>query len=691
MKKLGSLLLIVCLLVGSAVPVFAQETNSKGLETAILAVKKVVDIPGEYQDFDYSSNEYEQDGKKISSWYLSWGNPEEYRWIHAVVEQGEYLTSYSKYNKEMQEGLGNITREMGEKTASAFLGKARPDLAGKMKSTGVNGYADDTHRYQFVFFEEDVPVPFISANIEVDRHTGEVTSYDFNFNEKQPQFPIKGEHLSLEEGRKAYEEKLGPKLSYRSTYDWKTKQLHIFPAYSADHLGKVIDAKSGDPIDLYNQNDNYRYYAANESKAKDSGAGLGGLSYEEIQAVDSVSSVISKEKAESRLRSLVPDISSEMKVANTSLVKNAINGDQYLWEIGFDHAYGIIDAKTEELVSFYHYEESGGEKDKANLQLSEVKAKEKAEAFIKKVAGAKLAQCLYQEQQSNLLVEKSLSSAKLDENANDTYRFSYVRQVNDIDFSANYITVSVNGKNGKITQYDCQWYTTLQCPTLDNAITREKAFALFDEAGKIALHYERNQEGKVVLVYAFKEPVNNFVLDAYTGTKLDWRGEPYKDHSMPIYQDLAGHWVEAVVNSLLENGYYLPGDAFHPNEKITQIQFLRYLYSPVESYYTDEELYRMMTESKVIKKEERSPDAQVTRQDAAKFAIRFLGLQKAAEKPEIFTNPYSDQVDKSYGGYAALAYGLGIMKGDAKGRFNGQNAVTNAESAMIVYQILQVK
>lgn len=693
MKRWGIFALASCLILSSAVPAFAQDTKSNELETAISAVKRVVDIPAEYEDFDYSNQEVERQGKTVSSWYFYWSNQEEYGQINAVVEQGTYLASYSKYNKESKEGLGSISRDAGEKTAAAFLAKARPDCADKMKlvETGEYYSSYDTHDYQFVFYAEDIPVPFISAQLRVDRYTGDVTSYAFSFNEKLPEFPAIREVLSLAEGRKAYEEKLGAKLSYRSTYDREKKQLHIFPAYSLENERKAIDAKSGDVIQLKSPNAYPRGY---ELAAKEAGGyadQMGGFSYEEIKAIDNVSSVISKEKAESRLRSLLPDLSADMKVVHTSLVKNTINSEQYLWEIGFDHAYGIIDAKTEELLSFYSYDEDKSEQAKTNLLLSEAKAKEKAETFSKKVAGNKFAQCAYQEQGQNKVVEDVLLSAKVSEGIDEVYRFSYVRQVNGIDFPANRIDISVNGKNGKITQYNCEWYTNIQAPKLDNVISSAQAFALFDESGKLALHEEQTEEGKIVPVYAFGQSVSEFLLDAYTGAKVDWRGEPYKEQRMPTYQDLEGHWAEAVVKSLLENGYVLPGENFRPNEKITQIQFLRYLYSPVERYYTDDELYRMIIDSKVIKKEEKAPEAQVTRQEAAAFAVRYLGLQKAAARPEIFANPYSDQIEEAYGGYAALAYGLGIMKGDAKGRFNGTNAVTNAESAVIVYQVLQVK
>jgi hypothetical protein len=108
-------------------------------------------------------------------------------------------------------------------------------------------------------------------------------------------------------------------------------------------------------------------------------------------------------------------------------------------------------------------------------------------------------------------------------------------------------------------------------------------------------------------------------------------------------------------------------------------------------YYDDNDFYDMMINDKIIKKEEKAPTTVMTRQDAAKFIVRYLGQGKAAEHPEIFNNPFKDKVSDTYKGYAAISYGLKVMQGDKNGRFNGTNQVTNAEAAVIIYNALQVK
>ncbi|MBR0596730.1 S-layer homology domain-containing protein [Sinanaerobacter chloroacetimidivorans] len=683
MKRLLSILLMLSLILTAAIPAFAEESDSKGLEKAILAVKNVVTIPSDYKDFQYSSSQYEKDGEMISIWYLNWNKEDYSAGISASVENNGYIINYNRYTNQQKEGLGNVTREAGKKTAADFLAKVRPDLAGKMKLVENNDYnSTDRHYYAYRLFMNDVPVNFITASVEVDKHTGEVIGFIMDAGLKVPTLPSTDGIIGLDAATKAYLDKIGVKLSYYSYYDYNKKELKIFPAYAADNGGKAINAKTGEVVRLYQDYGIFRDFGGAVPTYKmESTAAAQALTREELDAVDKISNVISKEKAESLLRSLVPGISSDMKVTSTSLSKNYIDSSKYVWEIGFDGAYGIINAKTGELVSFYIYKESST---KGSAAISEAKAREKAEDFMKKVAADKFSQSKYYENYANAI-------AYDDKYQTSDYSFNYYRQVNGIDFVGNGFTVIVNKASGMITHYDCSWYESATFPSIDKVMTKEAAFEKINATGKLSLLYKKVDKGDIALVYDYANSAGGFLIDPNTGAKIGWDGNPYKEASIPQYTDLSGHWSETTVMKLLENGYYLEGEKFNPNQKITQMNFLRYLYSPIQMYYTDDDFYKMLINDKIVKDTEKAPKAELTRQDAAKFTVRFLGQGKSAEHPEIFVNPFKDSVSPSYKGYAAICYGLGVMKGDTKGRFNGTKAVTNAEAASIIYNALQVK
>lgn len=685
MQKILSILVAVSLILTSAIPAFAADTTtSKGLEQAILQVKSITTIPSDYKNFQYSSSTYEENGKNMSVWYLNWNNDDYSGGISAAGEDGGYLISYSTYSSKPKEGLGTINRETAQKKAEAFLAKVRPDVASSLKLMENTDYTNsDRHYFNYKLFKNGAIVGYVDVNVEVDKYTGEVIGYNFTGSgEDLSRLPDTNGVIGLEAAQKAYMDKINVTLSYYSNYDYNKKILTVFPAYSgANAAGKAIDAKTGEAVSLY---DNYIYYrdmgGAGGMAKMESSASNSELTQEEINAIEGLSGLITKEKAESILRSAIPGLASGTKVLSTSLSKNYAEQDKYQWEIGFDGAYGVVNAKTGELMSFYVYNYDDSRKISG---ISEEQAREKAEAYIKKTAPEKFEQTRFYERPA-IWVYKTAGDVA-------DYSFNYCRQVNGIDFIGNGFTVIVNKATGRITHYDCTWYDNVEFPGIENAITEEQAFKAVNDTGKMGLMYKKVDDGKAALVYDFTYPANDFLIDPVTGAKLGMDGKPYKEKALPEYTDIKGHWAEAKIMKLLENGYYLQGEKFNPNQRINQLNFLRYLYSPIQMYYDDEEFYKMMVSDKIVKENEKAPTAAITRQDAAKFVVRFLGQGKAAEHPEIFVNPFKDNVTDAYKGYAAICYGLKIMRGDKNGRFNGTNNVTNAEAAAIIYNALQVK
>lgn len=686
MKKLLSILVTISLILTSAISAFAEDTTAgKGLEKAILQVKSITTIPDDYKNFQYSSSSYKENGKNLTVWYLNWNSDDYSGGISASCEDGGYLINFNKFSNKQKEGLGTMSRESALKKAESFLAKVRPDTASKLKLMPNRNYNNgDTHYFNFKPYINDAIVNYVDINVEVDRYTGEVTGYNYSgSSENLSILPDTTGVIGPEAAQKAYLEKIGVNLSYYSNFDYNKRTLTVFPAYSgANREGKAIDAKTGEAVYLYND---YIYYNgmgdSGAMKAASNTVSESPLTQEELNAISELSGLITKEKAESTLRSTIPGLESGDKVLSTSLTKNYIEKDKYQWEIGFDGAYGVVNAKTGEVTSFYAY---GEDSRTGYAGLTEEKARTKADDFIKKMAPEKFEQARFYENPNNRIY-------KLDSSNVTDYSFNYYRQVNGVDFIGNGFTVIVNKDSGKVTNYDCTWYDNVTFQSIENVITPEDAFKAVNTTGKMGLMYKKVKADEAALVYDFTIPANDYLIDPVSGAKLGYDGKAYKETAMPEYTDIKGHWAEAKILKLLENGYYLQGEKFNPGQKINQLNFLRYLYSPIQMYYDDDSFYKMMINDKIIKKEEKAPTAAMTRQDAAKIIVRYLGQGKAAEHPEIFINPFKDKVSDAYKGYAAICYGLKIMQGDKKGRFNGTNQVTNAEAAVMIYNALQVK
>lgn len=700
MKKILSMALAVCLLFSTAsVSAFAASGSDKELEKAIQTVKRVVDIPKEYTEFDYSSSEVTRDGVKSTVWSLNWSDPEDNGNISASVDTTDInhmnangtgnLVNYGRYQYNGdREGLAKISRSEAEKTAQAFLNRAMPSetIASGMRQVKENENKSNSysHMFDYMFYQQEVPASFLTAQIEVDKYTGEVTSFQgFPAGNKLPSFPSQDGVIGDDAAKASYLEKAGVTLAYHSEFDYKTKKLTVFPAYqvadrSRDTLG--VDAKTGELK---------RFSLSTHVVYMDSGAGMARasnkeasdeamLTPEEKAAVDGVSGLITQDRAADVIRKAAPGLSSGSKYESISLNKNAIDQDRYIWNVSFEGAYGSVDAKTGELLSFYVYGD-----DSQKGKITEEPALKTAEAFAKQIAPDTFAKCK---------LEKQIKA--VDESAKDgaeSYSFRFLRQENGIDFVDNGITIMVNANN-QVNQYDKTWYESAVFPTVENTISADQAFDKLNGVGQFGLAYERTavDDAEAALVYEFQNSLRTVLIDPISGERLGEDGKAYRDSNLPDYTDIKGHWSENVVNKLLENGYYIEGTEFKPNQSITQYGFLKYLYSPGYATVDQENFYRMLERNGILKSGEKNPDQQLARQDAAKYLIRYMGLEKAAAHPEIFNVVFKDAVAQEYRGYAALCQGLGIMKGDKNNQFNGSKVMTNAEAASAIYQMLQV-
>ena len=122
------------------VPAFGAEEDSKGLEQAIVAAKKIITVPDNYTDFTHYSSERETSEGKIMVWRLNWSEKEgKNGFISASIGENGFLYEYNKYNgDESHKGLAQVTKEKAQISAEEFLKKVIPTDAGEMKIVDKN-------------------------------------------------------------------------------------------------------------------------------------------------------------------------------------------------------------------------------------------------------------------------------------------------------------------------------------------------------------------------------------------------------------------------------------------------------------------------------------------------------------------------------------------------------------------------
>lgn len=686
MKIRLCLALIICLMLSLAIPVHAGEEDGKGLEQAILAVKTIVEIPQDYKDFSYYTHDQETEWGSGTVWNLNWASADSNAAIYASIDWKGNLLYFEHYRKTDESGLAKVTREQAAATSKEFLQKAVPNLASHMREVNLQNSLRDnySHVFAYRYHVESIPVSFINISIRVNKYTGIVESYSgLEAGFELPNFPAAEGIIGVDEAKAAFLESIGMELIYRSYYDYKDKQLTVFPAYRIAGSAKAIDAHTGEAVDLYGYGRVF-YPLADEAKGA---GGMGGidernLTKEELEAIEKLGKLLTKDDAIVKLTEQIPLSIKSMDMTRTSLRKDAVDGEKYIWEIFFDKLYGAVDARTGELLNYSYYgDDTDGKRD-----LTKDVARKIAESFLQKVAADKFSQSVYVPDYMEDIVFVR------EEEKPEAYSFRYHRSVNGAAFIDNGFAVTVDRKTGNITYYNCNWFEKAVFPSIADVLTDAEMMNEMTKEYSFDIVYEKTgKDGNPDLVYGFDETARTAIFEPFTGKRIMSNGKLYESGERPQYQDIRGHWSEKIVRELMENGYYLTSDFFKPDNAITQIDFFRYLFAPEMKYYDDEDLYDMLENRGIIKEGEKAPESPLARQDGAKFLIRYLGLGLAGERSEIYTNKFRDNIDENYKGYAMLCYGLGIMRGDDKGRFNGTKPMTRAETAVAIYNMLKVE
>jgi hypothetical protein len=407
-----------------------------------------------------------------------------------------------------------------------------------------------------------------------------------------------------------------------------------------------------------------------------------------------------------------------MKANYVSLYKDYQNKDNMIWSIEFskersekgeDYRYVNvrIDAKTGELLEFNtSYPQKGDEKAKYN----ENESKAVVEKFLKEFSPEKFKNVVFDDNyQRDIIPFIKSESQELPR----YYNFNYTRMINGIPFIGNGIYVNFDAVSGKITSYNCQWFSNVKFASTQNVVSIDKVYdKVFNEIGyylqyklkynrevyeKYASVYPRDEvKPEVKLVYA-PNPQKTLIIDAFKNVLLDQNGEEYKENKAN-YTDIEDSFAKDEIIALAENGIIIDGDKFNPNANITQKDFLYMIVKtsfPYETFkLTNQDdldrMYGVLITQGIVKKDEKSPYATVKREDAVKFIIRGMKFDKVADIKGIYNCQFKDVNEISEGlvGYVTIANGLNIVSGD-EGYFKPQEKLSRAQAAVMIYNVLQ--
>lgn len=687
MKKFVSLVLAAALCAASAVPALA-DSNSEKINEMLSVLKQRIGSTDEYDKFSGSVNAYGGETRYEFLWSKTDGDNRSR--MNITMNSDGVVTSYYTYGGggNGRDGKASINRpDVSEALDAAISGfkKLNPDISENVKITSDGEYRSLTgDDFGFVLqrTQNGIPVADDDGWISVSADAKRVVSFSLNYTTGL-KFEDSSNLISKEDAQNSFNEKFPMKLRYTTEYKDDKKSATLI--YSPDsEYNQYISATSGEVITR-----EYRRhrFGGGDMKASESMAAMdmadNGFSEAEIKNLDTINGLIGLDKAEKIiLTSKVINANSAYKLTEHALCRDWYDEDKYTYRLEFERTSGDedywldaeVDAKSGDILSFYISENRGNEKAKLNVK----QGYEKAYAALEVLAPSHFGENM----------DYLLDGDDKDSSGN----YVFFRYVNGIEFADNSVRISVDMASGKIISYRIG-YDDIEFPSADGVISAEDAGKrLFEQVGYDVWYiptYEDDKPAQAPVVYDTDS--YDLTLDAFSG-ELKYKRDSEK---VGEYTDIENHYAKDAIEALAKFGIGFADSEFKPDINITQADFVTLLnaafkdYGPIVIYkgisYND--IYDDAIEDGIVKEDEYSPDADVTRDLAAKMMVRALGFEEVATLDGIYVPIFAD-VSADSVGFTSILGAMGVIKGDENGNFNPSGTVTRADAAIMLYNYL---
>ncbi|WP_438317102.1 PepSY1/2 domain-containing protein [Sporosarcina sp. FA9] len=593
-----------------------------------------------------------------------------------------------------------VSKEEAKKIAIALLKKFKDGEKYQFESDSLNYYSrqllTDPIRYSFSFARTENKVPLADQRIEVSvLGNGEIVGlYRNPMNKNSSTFDDVKQVIDENKVLKKVKENLTVELHYQIKNDYQTNQTNnrsVQLVYQPTsnlrgvhaHSGKWLTAK--DYVDKLPKNTKLEKISANPIPPKYNG--------------------ITKEEAKKITEQALDIYPDTWKLSVQSIGEYTNYGGQEVFSVQYmyqgengGHGSNLeINKQTGEIIQFYDVaaqmlEQAGAKTEKAN-KITEQEALAKAKNYLLKWVPS------YLHEYANPIAESYY------EERPGTYYFNFPRILNGVIVMDDQINVSV-AANGSLNSLSVIYQEVKEWPSIESAITKEKANGIFKEALSLKLNYmkqEQKNNHHYDLVYLPLFNGKSFSsLDATSGK---W-SSLYDVSDLP---EVSHPWAKEELNYLIgarilevKDIDNFDGDAAVTKEEAlkTLMNALTYFYDgrfydssenksqTFENIDPKHPLYQMVeqaVEMGIILPSDKifSVDSPITKEEMAVWHIRALGLELAAKQSGIYKLDFKDwdQVQKEYTGHVALANSLGLFTADKK-IFNPDKEVTYAELAV---------
>ncbi len=717
MKRFISMLLVAAVLAVFMIPAMAADDSTqvdKELQNAIKFVKSKIDIPKECTKFSY--NIYNRNDQIV--WSLAWSDKDSQKNVNVQIDEDNFISMYNSYDfmPNSDKKIPKYSKDQAHKIAEQFVNNLNPKLLDKfiLNDTNVYGY-NGGYNISYIRQEKGIKFENNYINVSVNSYTGKVISYTSNYS-KNIKFEDASKIISLNQAQKAFAEKLGLKLVYNVKFE--NDKPVTFLAYVPKATNKYIDAITGEVETATN----YRLYengvsSQSEKLAIMDAAGVSNIALtpDELDAVNDISNLITKDTADKKLRSISNfNLDSSFKLTNAYLGKDWRNGNSLAWTLTYSKVLDeskkltrevqiTVDAKTGALIEFWgNYMPQTG----AVPQKSVEQAKAICDQTLKALMPDLYAKVKYDD-----------SYMTYDSKPENSYTFKYIRMENGIECPDNYISISYDNLSGDIDSFYTNWSKEMKFADPKNLITVEEANkVLFNKIGYEIQYIPDDSDETEPVIEDYKLGIVNAknavlgyladnskpcIISAVNGDILDNSGTVYKDDKVADYTDIKGIKAEDKVKVLTQMGIRYIQDELKPTDVLLQKDYFILLSKLNDSYYMDkatdndkmiENMYSQLISQGIITKAEKAPLSVITREDAAKYFIKFKGLREVAELKGIYKSSFKDanKINPNLVGYVCLATGFKAMNG-SNGNFMPKNKMTRLDGLMTIYNFLAAK
>ena len=735
MKKALSLLLVLVLCLGLGLPAAAAaEPADEQLKKVTLQVKKTLGIGDDYTEFN--GNSYVR-GEQ-TWWQLTWSKDEEslgvtcddtgkvfaydrwfadedysysdrlhfpeFTWDKAVAEAERFLPKVLEGNEKF----------VPEKQQDSLRPVYRYYLNGALTLNGV-----DTEVYVSLNFRpsDGMLVSFYRSDAEIFVNGGVPSPT-----------PAVGAGEALEKFREA----LATELTWAYT-DYEKHEARLMYGISLK-WGAMVDAQTGE---LQYRQEGYRTYnaAKGAAEAEEAPAAMDEMSLtpQELAGAEKYAGVLDGEGLKAAVlaepafglsedfavgtvtyRTAEPSVdpaslgegeTRDDTVTATFRLSKTLSGPEYgltqedydrLLEDGYTPTVWKIvtaDARTGEVESLYTSYSGFGWKESKDTEPAALP--DTAKDFLERKYPDYLPLC-----------ELKASSRSDWSVAVDSY--TYVRMEAGYECPMNSISLTVNAATGCVDSFSASWDEELTFGPSGPVVGETAAQDAFLSCYTAHLTYVLLREDpedwqsayRRVLAY-LPDSGDNYVsrVDAVTGEPDLQTGSPEQTIA---YTDLEGSYAKKEIELLAAYGVGFSGvTAFRPKAAVTELDMILFLLSATgwQLNYPDYEnadeevlkpIYREAKARGFIASTDQAPSRTVTRSELCRCFVALSGLTEAAEMQGIFRCGFTDDeaIPAADLGYVAIAKGLGVVQGDAKGAFRPLDGATRQELALMLCRYL---